>query len=102
MTTASNVTVKDSSQLAKGDIVLTHGMRVRLDFGASHKRSDCTVYAWTGTVLNRDKVREEGHVPMSFLRTWRWQPGMGCVTDRKDVWVVQGNELAEWIVENPS
>ncbi|NEW75475.1 hypothetical protein [Streptomyces rhizosphaericus] len=101
-TTTTNVTIKDTSQLAQGDIVRTHRMRVRLDRGASHERSDCTVYAWTGTVLNLDEVREQGHVPMSCLRTERWQSGQGWVTDREDVWVVQGNERAEWIVENPS
>ncbi|MFE3139709.1 hypothetical protein [Streptomyces scopuliridis] len=102
MTTAPNVTVKDSSQLAQGDIVCTHGMRVRLDHGASNKHSGSTVHAWTGTVLNLDEVRTEKHVPMSFLRTHRWEPGTGWVTDREDVWVVQGNEFANWLVEDPS
>lgn len=100
MTTAPNVTVKDSSQLAQGDIVRTHGMRVRLDHGASHQRPDRAVYSWVGTVLNLDEVRAEGHVPMSFLRTQKWESGW--VTDREDVWVVQGNEFANWLVEDPS
>ncbi|NGO67001.1 hypothetical protein [Streptomyces boncukensis] len=102
MTNASNVTIKDSSQLTQGDIVLDHGMRIRLDICTSRKESDYTVYAWRGTVLNLEQVREKGHVPMSFLRTHVWKPGEGWVTDREDVWVVQGNELAEWTVENPS
>ncbi|NUL25957.1 hypothetical protein [Streptomyces lunaelactis] len=102
MTTAPTVTVKDSSQLAQGDIVRTHGMRVRLDHGASSERSDRTVYSWVGTVLNLDEVRANGHVPMSFLRTEKWEPAKGWVTDRKDVWVVQGNEFVNWLVEDPS
>ncbi|MFJ9416658.1 hypothetical protein ACIRPT_21050 [Streptomyces sp. NPDC101227] len=102
MISAPNITIKDSSQLAQGDIVRTHGMRVRLDHGASSPRPDRTVYAWTGTVLNLDEVRAGDHVPVSFLRTYKWQPGTGWVTDREDVWVVQGNEFVDWVVENPS
>lgn len=96
-------TIKDSGELAQGDIVITHGMRVRLDEGGSHQRGERTVSAWVGTVLNLDEVREAGHVPMSFLRTQKWAPSEGgWVTDREDVWHVQGNEFANWLVEDPS
>ncbi|MFI1012580.1 hypothetical protein [Streptomyces sp. NPDC020965] len=102
-TTTPNVTVKDSSQLAQGDIVRTHGMRVRLDRLSTHENYGRTVYAWAGTVLNLDEVRADGHVPMSFLRSsLRWEPGTGCMAARNDVWTVQGNEFADWLVENPS
>ncbi|MFP3991059.1 hypothetical protein U9R90_27035 [Streptomyces sp. E11-3] len=97
MTTTPNVTVKDSGQLAKGNIVLTHGMRVRLDQLTIRKDSGHAVYAWSGTVLNLDEVREEGHVPMSWLRTWK-----GLVVDRENAWTIQGNGFANWLVENPS
>ncbi|WP_370418933.1 hypothetical protein AB8O64_10785 [Streptomyces sp. QH1-20] len=97
MTTAPNVTVKDSSQLAEGDIVLTHGMRVRLDTRTTRKDSGYTVYTWSGTVMNLDEVREEGHVPMPWLRTWK-----GGLVDREDAWTIQGNRFANWLVANPS
>ncbi|MFF4543699.1 hypothetical protein ACFY1J_05540 [Streptomyces sp. NPDC001406] len=92
-------TLKDSSQLVKGDIVSEHGMRVRLDNLTTVERQGLTVYCWVGTVLNMDEVREAKHVPLSFLRTDKWEPGKGWVTDREDVWTVQGNKLATWAVE---
>ncbi|MET8696858.1 hypothetical protein ABZV65_30460 [Streptomyces bauhiniae] len=92
---------KKSSELAEGDVVREHGMRVRLDsldFGrGSHP--DRSVYAWTGTVLNMDEVREAGHVPLSWLCTHKWESGW--VVDRKDVWTVQGNDFVTWAVECP-
>ncbi|GHG80754.1 hypothetical protein [Streptomyces griseocarneus] len=97
MTTAPNVTVKDSSQLAEGDIVLTYGMRVWLDTRTTRTDSGYTVYAWSGTVRNLDEVREEGHVPMPWLRTWK-----NGLVDREDAWTIQGNTFANWLVENPS
>ncbi|MFB6529886.1 hypothetical protein [Streptomyces sp. NPDC056399] len=100
--TTIDVTVKNSSELAQGDIVLTHGMRVRLDFGAAHTRPSGTFYAWTGAVLNLDEIRAQGTVPMSCLRTQRWQDDKGWVTDREDVYVVQGIGYQNWLVEDPS
>ncbi|MGA5127781.1 hypothetical protein ACPCAG_31325 [Streptomyces pseudogriseolus] len=93
--------IKDSSQLAEGDIVRDHGMRVRLDELTTTERQGLTVYHWAGTVLNIDEVREAQHVPMSFLRTTKWEAGRGWVTDREDYWAVQGNKLATWAVEVP-
>ncbi|MGW2496181.1 hypothetical protein ACWCV2_16985 [Streptomyces pseudogriseolus] len=93
--------IKDSSQLAEGDIVRDHGMRVRLDELTTTERQGLTVYRWAGTVLNIDEVREAQHVPMSFLRTTKWEAGRGWVTDREDYWAVQGNKLATWAVEVP-
>ncbi|MGW1275572.1 hypothetical protein ACWD4V_01255 [Streptomyces tsukubensis] len=91
------VIIKDSSQLAEGDIVRTHGMRVRLDRCTTRDDSGRTVYAWSGTVLNLDEVRADRHVPMSFLRTYK-----GNTVVRDDEWTVQGNTFANWLVENPS
>ncbi|MGW2550031.1 hypothetical protein [Streptomyces sp. NPDC001635] len=95
-------TIKDSSELAEGDIVREHGMRVRLDKLTTVERPGCTVYHWAGTVLNVDEVREAKRVPMSFLRTEKWEAGKGWVTDRDDYWAVQGNKLATWAVEVPT
>jgi len=89
-------------QLHPGDIVLEHGMRVLLDRPARVYHPDgqgcywpdgtitdheyCLLgYSWLGTVLNVDEVRAARVVPMSFLAY--------------NVWNVQGNELAHWIVE---
>lgn len=94
--------IKDSSQLAEGDIVREHGMRVRLDKLTTVERQDLTVYHWAGTVLNMPEVRKAKHVPLSFLRTQKWEAGRGWVTDRKDYWAVQGNKLATWAVEVPA
>lgn len=84
-----------TSQLAVGDIVLSHGMRVRLDernvYGEAYGNLE-PVYAFVGTVLNMDEVRADRLVPLSFLRHSA-RPG------RDDVWIVQGNELAIWIIE---
>ncbi|MCX4677684.1 hypothetical protein OG413_20645 [Streptomyces sp. NBC_01433] len=105
VTSSTPVTIKNTSELAAGDIVRTLGMRVRLDSGLSRKLPGLTgrtAYVWTGTVLNLDEVRAGGPVPASFLRTRKYQPGEGWVTDRYDVWEVQGNERTEWFVENPS
>jgi hypothetical protein len=72
-------------ELRAGDIVVTHGMRVRLDtlvtYPSGHGQ---TVYAWHGTVTNPEDVRREDLVPLSW---WR------------DGWTVQGNDLARWSVE---
>ncbi|MFC9280914.1 hypothetical protein [Streptomyces collinus] len=94
--------IKDSSQLAEGDIVREHGMRVRLDKLTTVERQGRTVYHWAGTVLNMPEVREAKHVPLSFLRTQKWEDGRGWVTDREDYWAVQGNNLATWAVEVPA
>ncbi|WP_327292474.1 hypothetical protein [Streptomyces sp. NBC_01198] len=84
----------DTSELRKGDIVLSYGMRTRLDVETSKTPG---VWHWEGTVLNLDEVLEEGFIPPSFLRTHKWEGGW--VTDREDYWAVQGNELAFWSVE---
>ncbi|MEU8540826.1 hypothetical protein AB0C52_12715 [Streptomyces sp. NPDC048717] len=100
--TTNDVTVKTTSELTKGDIVHTHGMRLRLDIGAAHTRPSGTFYVWTGTVLNIDYIREQDIVPTSYLRTQRWEEGKGWVTDREDVYVVTGIEYQNWLVENPA
>lgn len=97
---ATTETIKSTDELVQGDIVLTYGMRVRLDSLSTQKLTDRTVYSWTGTVLNLDEVQAEGRVPMSFLRTQKWDDAQGWVTDRIDEWTVQGNEWVKWAVQN--
>ncbi|GAA5070485.1 hypothetical protein [Streptomyces similanensis] len=97
-TTAPTLTKKKSSQLERGDIVHTHGMRVRLDRLISRTgESECQVFAWQGTVLNLDEVLKAGHVPASFLRHWE-----GPYLVQNNRWSIQGNDLAPaWTVEEP-
>ena len=90
-----------TSELREGDIVLEHGMRVRLDSGVRTPESEHgTVYSRPGTVLNLDEVREAKIIPPSFLGDGeKWVEGRGWTTDRDDSWTVQGNDLAHWTVE---
>ncbi|MFD3514827.1 hypothetical protein [Streptomyces sp. NPDC058657] len=100
MNIAQPTVIKDSSELVPGDIVLTYGMRVRLDEGTSRESNGELTYSWSGTVLNLDEVRDADVVPMSYLRTWKWAGGW--VIDREDARVIQGNRFANWLVENPA
>ncbi|WP_435057579.1 hypothetical protein [Streptomyces sp. bgisy060] len=102
MTTTPDVTVKNTSELALGDIIRTHGMRVRLDHGSAHTRESGTFYTWTGIVLNLDEAHAQGLAPMSYQRTEVWRPGQGWVTGREAVWAVQGTSHTDWLVEKSS
>ncbi|MGH3402851.1 MAG: hypothetical protein ACRDRJ_10180 [Streptosporangiaceae bacterium] len=91
-----------SSEIRVGDVVRTHGMRVRIDrvreFEPVDGRGDKGMpgYACAGTVLNLAEVLANDWVPASFLQT---RKGDGYAEDRDDLWVVQGNDLASWQVE---
>lgn len=89
-------------ELRAGDVVLTHGMRVRLPAEPRVYQNKGTVYAWDGTVENLDEVLEVGFVPRSFLCEERWVDGIGWVCELTGRWVIQGNELATWGVERPA
>jgi hypothetical protein len=85
---------KNSLELAPGDIVLAHGMRVLLRHEGTKQTYNRptadgyrTVVSWTGEVLNLDEVLAAGTVPPSFIR--------------EGFWVIQGNELAQWYIETP-
>ena len=75
-----------TSQLQKNDLVLTHGMRVRLDAPIPTYRDG--VVAWSGIVTNYADVIAEGHIPASFIRDARW--------------TIQGNDLAHWTRVTPA
>ncbi|MER7937844.1 MULTISPECIES: hypothetical protein [unclassified Streptomyces] len=100
-TVLSNIPLrpKDSSELAAGDIVRSHDMRVRLDTLTTRTDYNEPVYSWAGTVLNLDKVATDHTVPLSFLRTWKCEGGW--TVDREDVWTIQGTKSAIWYVETP-
>jgi len=114
MTATQVLTGVPTQKLRAGDIVLSHGMRVRLDtlrthhgghyfspdgktegtchqgYGPAGTESCCVIYAWSGTVTNLEEVREARIVPVGWLRT---------DDGRTDQWTVQGNYLATWRVE---
>ena len=83
-----------------GDVVLTHGMRVRIDEIKTYPGGEHgTVYTCPGTVLNLDEVREARIVPRSFLYNAARDSSKDAPGAREDYWVVQGNNLARWTVE---
>lgn len=96
----------NTTELRRGDVVHTHGMRLLDADPVIWPKSDCRgamwdVYAWHGTVLNKNEVTTGSppHIPPSFLRTEKYDPVHGWITDRDDHWSIQGNELAHWEVE---
>jgi hypothetical protein len=91
-------TVK-TGEIKVGDVVREHGMRVRIDSIKTYEDRGLAACACRGTVLNLDEVLADKIVPASFLRTERREDGKGWVTDRRDAWTVQGNDLASWRVE---
>jgi hypothetical protein len=100
-----------TSEIRPGDVVVSHGMRVRIDRtltfgceghghngGTPHSDETCTIYAHIGTVLNMAEVLNSKIVPASFLYSeerFNRGPGHG----REDYWTIQGNDLATWWVE---
>ncbi|MET9861994.1 hypothetical protein ABZY93_22285 [Streptomyces smyrnaeus] len=93
----------DTSRLKVGDVVLEHGMRVKLDQeprvyeGAGHEGR--TVYAFDGLVENIDEVREQELVPIHFLYPDVFRGGWCKDWDAEPRWTVQGNDLATWVIE---
>jgi hypothetical protein len=91
-----------TGELRVGDIVLSYGMRIRINEIREHQDESThggKFWSTDGTVTNLDEVREARIVPMSWLCTEKWTDGEGWVTDRRDHWNVQGNDLASWTVE---
>lgn len=98
-TTATPVLLTNlpTTELHTGDVVLTHGMRVRLGERneRQYSRDDLPVVWFAGTVENVEDVRAAGIVPVSWLIDWS---GAGEIV-RRDAWTIQGNALARWTVE---
>lgn len=98
------MTVKDTTQLAEGDIILNYGMRILIDgpvkiSGPEHDR----VYRWPGLVINADELCDkdsptyDAYIYKHIRGIW-WED---CVPrPRKDDWPIQGNYLATWVVED--
>jgi hypothetical protein len=100
-----------TGEIQPGDIVLEHGMRVRIDevhpyhpggtgcmSGPDGRESCGLAWACHGTVLNVPEVIAAGIVPRSFLYdTERDSKGPGH--GREDFWNVQGSNLATWTIQ---
>lgn len=97
ITTINNVSTPD---LRRGDVVLTHGMRVLLD-GERNSRTDMgrEVIWWVGLVLNPDEAIDIYRIPRSFIGEHKWNDNEGWVFIQTNRWSVQGNDLARWTVE---
>lgn len=90
-----------SSDLAIGDVVLAHGMRVQLmslkpylggfDYSPQHHHSPANGFrSFAGKVINLEWAREHlaGFMFPDVLRTGDW--------------TIQGNDFAFWDVERPA
>lgn len=88
-----------TSEIQPGDLVLTHGMRVRVSAPRTYTDRDVTVYAFPGKVENLADVLAGGFILRSFLSESRWINGEGWRTELTGAWTIQGNDLARWVVE---
>lgn len=98
-TTTSSTT----NNLVPGDVVLAHGMRIRVDdvrsFVPLGERD--RVFSCPGTVLNIDEVLEQRVVPASMLQAFGYVDDEGFAPVRRDAWTIQGTAATAWIVELP-
>ncbi|GAA4626929.1 hypothetical protein GCM10023196_037170 [Actinoallomurus vinaceus] len=88
-----------TSQLQAGDIVLEHGMRVRLGGEPTvRKTPDLTVYCWRGTVENVEEVLAAGVIREADLSENVWVEGAGWERKLTGRWWIQGNDRVGWSV----
>jgi hypothetical protein len=96
----------NTSELQVGDIVWTHGMRVRVEHVATYDGDRGPVWVATGTLLNLDEVKDV--IPAGFLhcfaRTEAVRPEVRKAHATShgvegECWTIQGNTLATWAVE---
>lgn len=81
-------TTKKSSELVAGDVVRTHGMRVRLGevkLSSVHPDDHNGIHYSVGEILNLEAVLAERFVPAGFIADGKW--------------TVQANDLVSWVVE---
>ena len=95
------LTVK-SSELRAGDVVLVHGMRVRIPeprqargiYTPPGASEPLPLYVARGAVENLEDVRADGFVPLSWM--YDDQPQR---RETEPHWTIQGNDNATWTVE---
>lgn len=99
--------IKDTSELAEGDIILHYGMRILIDGPAVVAQRGTgragTVYRWPGLVLNADELCDKDSPDYNsyiacHLREQCWEDLVP--RPRKDDWPIQGNYLATWTLQD--
>lgn len=90
-----------TNELQAGDVVLTHGMRVRLYTGGRELPADRYGIAWSrpGIVENLAEVLAGDLVPEAYLTEHFQDDRGGWVSAVTGRWVIKGNEHALWYVE---
>jgi len=100
-----------SSQLRKGDIVLSWGMRLLIDQDIkTNVGAHGPVYFTAGLVTNLDELIEDGTVgdpsdecypliPRSWLYPLVWRAGWEKDYSAEPRWDIQGNDFAQWLIE---
>lgn len=79
-----------TSDLRADDVVLTHGLHVRLGERREypdHAGTGTMVYAFTGTILNPEYLTTDAG---------RYSFGGIIALDGSDGWTIQGNDYASW------
>lgn len=93
---------KPTYKLVPGDIVVTHGMRVKLHtgvrlycYGAQEEE-----FRWggSGEVLNPEEAINVHGVPRNWIYENTYTKGGGW-TYENPTWFIQGDELTTWQVE---
>lgn len=90
--------------LRPGDVVVTWGMRVRIDGPRSVTYQDPgrlgePVYLWPGKVVNMEEIRSAGVIDMRLFERKMYTSAIGWYLEETDDWVVKGDNLANWRVE---
>lgn len=98
--------IKNTADLAEGDVVLNYGMRILIDGPATvypeHGQATYPTYRWPGLVLNADELcdREspsyDAYIACHLRGQW-WEDRVP--RPRKDDWPIVGNHLANWHIE---
>jgi hypothetical protein len=99
-----------TTQLQVGDIVWSHGMRVRLDginYDSDEHPNQVEQYGrvlqFAGTVLNLDDVNASDSVPKGYrVRFSNRTALVRAEPQHFDYWAIQGNDNATWTVERTS
>lgn len=98
--------MKNTTELAEGDIVVNYGMRILIDGPATvypgTSSTDTERYAWPGLVLNADALcakespQYDAYIACHLRGQW-WEDRVP--RPRKDNWPIVGNYHATWCVE---
>lgn len=93
--TATTRDIRNTLQLAPGDVVVTHGMRILIDgelhvWHTQNGTREVRTYRNCTVLTPVDEIRDGRVVPVSWLHH---------ETPDRPTWTIQGNDLATWAVE---